>query len=118
MATFPKLKTGAVAQYPSERHVGFSTQVLEFVDGSEQRFREYRKPLRKWVVRFELLDEGEVAALRSFFDQAGAASPFAFTDPWDGTLYPNCTVDGDDFEVQYMAAGRVKTELTIRENRT
>jgi hypothetical protein len=57
MATFPALRTGAVAQYPSERHMRFSTRVLEFVDGQEQRFREFSRGLRRWVIHLDLLDD-------------------------------------------------------------
>ena len=42
MANFPRLTTGAVTQYPSSRNLTYSTYVLRFVDGREQRFRELR----------------------------------------------------------------------------
>ncbi|MGC2819953.1 MAG: hypothetical protein WA198_09735 [Candidatus Sulfotelmatobacter sp.] len=51
MATFPTLKTGAMAQYGSSRARRFSTQVLRFVDGSEQRFPDFGTPLLQWVIR-------------------------------------------------------------------
>ena len=40
MNEFPKLKTGAVAQYPAQRTTRYSTHVMRFMDGSEQRYRE------------------------------------------------------------------------------
>jgi hypothetical protein len=63
VATFPTLKTGAVAQYGSSRTRGFSTQVFRFLDGSEQRFQDYGAPLRRWTIRLSLLDEAELNAL-------------------------------------------------------
>ena len=51
MAQFPLLKTSAVTQYPSSRATEFATGVLRFVDGSEQRYRQMRQPVRKWLLR-------------------------------------------------------------------
>jgi hypothetical protein len=34
MSAFPALKTGAVLQYPAQRAVQFSTDVVQFIDGS------------------------------------------------------------------------------------
>ncbi len=34
MSMFPKLKTGAVAQYPAARSIVHGNDVLRFVDGS------------------------------------------------------------------------------------
>lgn len=118
MAAFPVLRTGAVAQYPAERQIVFSTQVVQFIDGAEQRFREFGQPLRRWVIRLELLDEGEFQAVRSFFDHAGPLASFSFTDPWDGTVYPECSIDGDELTGELVGPERFKTDLTIKENRT
>ncbi len=85
MATFPALKTGAVAQYPSDRQQNFSTQVYRFLDGSEQRFPAYVGSLRRWVVRLDLLDEAELESWRIFsLVRAGGLESFEFTDPFDG----------------------------------
>ena len=40
---FPTLKTGAVMQYPGKRILQFSTDVVRFLDGTEQRYREYKE---------------------------------------------------------------------------
>jgi len=118
MASFPTLKTGAVAQYPAERQFRFSTQVVEFLDGTEQRFREYSKPLGRWKVRLDQLDATELQAVVTFFDQAGLTSPFSFTDPWDGSVHGNCVVEDLEVQVQLQDEFTGRTELNIRENRT
>ena len=41
MSEFPPLKTGAVMQYPAQKEARFSTTVVRFTDGSEQRFPQY-----------------------------------------------------------------------------
>jgi hypothetical protein len=40
MATFPKLKTNAVAQYPASKTARYQNQALRFLDGTEQRYRD------------------------------------------------------------------------------
>jgi phage-related protein len=118
MANFPTLKTGAVLQYPAQKEVRFATEVVQFIDGSEQRFREYQTQLHRWVIRLDLLDQSELQVLREFFrTQAGSAGSFGFTDPWDGTTYANCTLDGDDMVQQLVQEVQGKTSLTVRENR-
>ena len=105
MASFPALKTGAVAQYPSDRARRFSTQVLRFLDGSEQRFPGFGAPLKRWLIRLELLDEAELAGLEDFFvEQGGQAGTFAFTDPWDGTVYANCSFESDTMTARVSRA--------------
>ena len=118
MNTFPLLKTGAVMQYPAETRSQYSNQVLRFLDGSEQRLREFAAPIHRWVVKLALLDEGELNQLREFFRiQAGAAGTFAFTDPGDGALYANCSLETDEMIEVLDGEGRGKTILVIKENR-
>jgi hypothetical protein len=118
MADFPLLRTGAVAQYPLNKSIVFATDVTRFVDGTEQRSRAYGKPLRRWNIQLELLDEGELARMEQFFrDQAGRGASFASTDPWDGAVYPNCSLDEDSLAVTMEGPGRGRTEMVVRENR-
>ncbi len=117
MALFPILKTSAVAQYPAERQVRFRTHVVEFIDGTEQRFREYSAPLGRWVIRLHQLTATEYQAVLSFFDDAGPASPFSFTDPWDGTVHTNCTIEDSELTVELRDEFNTRTQLTIREDR-
>jgi hypothetical protein len=118
MATFPTLKTGAVIQYPAIRKVRYRNQSLRFVDGTEQRYRDCAGPLRRWEIRLSQLDEGEVAALEQFFaDNQGAFGSFAFTDPWDGTAFPNCSLEMDGLKTTATAEMNGATSLTVAENR-
>jgi phage-related protein len=118
MSAFPTLKTGAVLQYPAQKEVRFATEVVQFIDGSEQRFRQYQTPLHRWIIRLELLDQGELQVLREFFrTQAGGAESFAFTDPRDGTIYANCSIEGEEMVQQLVDEMKGKTSLTVRQNR-
>ncbi len=118
MASFPALKTGAVAQYPSDRARRFSTQVNRFLDGSEQRFPGFGAPLKRWLIRLELLDEAELVNLEEFFvEQSGRAGTFAFSDPWDGTVYANCSFESDTMTAEYRGPGDGAASVVVKENR-
>jgi phage-related protein len=118
MSDFPTLKTGAILQYPAKKATRFSTEIVRFVDGSEQRFRGYQSPLRRWIIRLDLLDETELHLLREFFrTQSGAAERFTFTDPWDGAVYQNCNLDSDQMVEELRDEEKGKTTLTVCENR-
>ena len=118
MASFPLLKTGAVAQYGSDRAAGFSTQVFRFLDGGEQRFPAFGAALRQWVIRLDLLDESELGAIGDFFASGGGrAGSFSFTDPWDGTVYASCRLGSDEIALDFADFSRGQTTLTILEVR-
>jgi hypothetical protein len=118
VAAFPQLKSGAVGQYPSERQVVRASVVQEFVDGAEQRFVEWGAAAKRWVIRLEALDDGELFALERFFlEQGGAAGHFTFTDPWTGVEYPDCSFEGDDIELVFAAAGDGRSQVVVKENR-
>jgi hypothetical protein len=118
MATFPILKTNAVAQYPAGRTIQFQNQALRFLDGVEQRYRDSAGPRHRWVIQLNELDEGEMADLEAFFTtNQGRFASFAFTDPWDGTQYSNCSVESDEMDLTAMGEMRGKTSVVIVENR-
>jgi hypothetical protein len=118
VASFPTLKTGVVAQYPSDRARRYSTQVLRFLDGSEQRFAGFGAPLKRWLIRLQLLDESELAGIEDFFvEQGGQAGTFTFTDPWDGSVYTNCSFEGDTMTADYRGRGDGAASVVVKENR-
>ena len=118
MATFPALKTGAVAQYPAAKSVRFSNQTMRFLDGTEQRYRNSAGPLRRWVIRLDKLDENEMAAIEGFFAaNQGAFGSFHFTDPWDGVEHDDCSVESDVMIMHSISEMRGATSLVVRQNR-
>lgn len=119
MPSFPPLKTNAVAQYPASKAIAFRNQALRFLDGGEQRYRDSAGPLRRWQIRLTALDESEMAALETFFAESqGAAGSFSFTDPWDGAVYPDCSLENDGMTLQWSGELQGRTSLTIVQNRT
>jgi hypothetical protein len=116
MAQFPKLKTGAVAQYPATRQQRYSTEVRKFLDCTEQRFRDFPAGRKRWVIALELLDETETARLAQFFEeQHGRLGVFAFTDPWTGAVVANCRFGEDEFPVREEGESRCSLRLTLEE---
>lgn len=117
MRAFPKLTTSAVTQYPAEKRMVCSTRVLRFLDGSEQRFREYERPVRRWVIRLNLLESREWSELESFFlSMQGRAGTFTFTDPWDATEYADCSLEEDQIRIGLLGEERAQLSLIIRED--
>ena len=105
MATFPVLKTGAVAQYPLGFGVRYATQAVRFLDGTHQKYRLMGAALRRWTINLDLLDEQELGAVIAFVEQQGSAV-FAFTDPLTGNTVPNCVLAGE------TSAATVKRDMT------
>ncbi len=118
MNSFPHLKSGAIMQWPATRERQFATEVLEFADGSEQRYRNFPKPIRRWIVRLDDLDEQELASMESFYaEEQGGFGTFSFVDPWDGTEYPECQFDNPHVLADYRDIHRGSTTLIVRELR-
>jgi hypothetical protein len=118
MNEFPRLKTGAVAQYPARRVTRYQTQVMRFMDGSEQRFREFSGALRRWVIELTTLDDEEMEAMEAFFvAEQGGYGTFTFVDPWDDVEYEGCSLDNPDSFFNYTGLHDGRTRLVVRQNR-
>ena len=118
MANFPILKTGAIAQYPANKSFRCRNQILRFLDGTDQRYRDCMGPLHTWEIRLDKLDEGEMANIEAFFaNNQGSFGAFSFTDPWDGQLYANCSLASDSLSLVSLGEMQGATVLTIVENR-
>ena len=118
MANFPLLTTGVVTQYPSGRRFTYATYIIRFLDGTEQRFRELKQPVRRWLIRMHQLSSTEMAAVEAFFEQMqGQFGSFTFTDPWDDTEYPDCSFDLEVFSTEATDENRFKSHLVIRSNK-
>jgi hypothetical protein len=114
MATFPTLKTGAVAQYPLDLSVRFHTQAVRFMDGSQQRYRIYGAGLRKWSVKLAQLDEQELGSLIAFAEQQ-RGTPFAFTDPVTGANVASCIISGQRFDAAMTDEMSAQATVLIEE---
>jgi hypothetical protein len=117
-AIFPALKTGAVTQYPATKSTQYSSFVLRFLDGSDQRYREYSTPLRRWTIQLNMLDETELNALDQFFNsQQGRFETFSFIDPWTQSTIPTCSMEQDVLNYELSGEMCGSTSLVVVENR-
>lgn len=117
MSQFPTLKTGAVMQYPATRVLEFSTSVVRFVDGQEQRFRKYKGEAKRWAVRLDLLSDEELNRIEEFFlEQQGRLGQFDFVDPWDNATHTGCSLENDEGAFHLRDYMRGTTLLWIRRN--
>jgi len=114
MASFPSLRTGAVAQYPLERTIRFRTETVKFLDGSQQRYPLQARALRRWAVRLDLLDECELAVLDNFVEQQ-AGAVFSFPDPVSGDRVARCIVAGESFDCSVKSEMTGQASLVIQE---
>ncbi|MEX2263559.1 MAG: DUF2460 domain-containing protein [Bryobacteraceae bacterium] len=118
MPTLPRLKTGAVLQYPATRTWNHAHRTLHFVDGSEQRYRDSEGPLRRWIIRLDRLDEQELTALEDFFvEQRGRQGSFSFVDPWSEEEHSDCSLETESIELEWTGETFGRTTLIVRENR-
>ena len=114
MPAFPTLKSGAQAQYPLEVRTSFGTQSVHFLDGSRQNYRLFGRPMRRWRIELDLLDEQELSNLSAFVDQQQGV-PFAFPDPVSGTSVGNCVLSADGLLITVKDELRGKALLFVEE---
>ena len=114
MASFPTLKTGAVAQYPLQTSSRYASQTVQFLDGSRQRYRLQGSALRQWSIQLDNLDESELAAVLAFIEQ-GCLAPFSFTDPTTGETAAKCIVAGQKMNAGMKHEENGQATLVIEE---
>ncbi|MBI1356534.1 MAG: hypothetical protein GC160_19505 [Acidobacteria bacterium] len=116
MPQFPKLKTGASAQYPATRELRLASEAQRFLDSTEQRYIDSAAPRRRWVLDLSLLDGSEAAVLREFFlEMRGTSGEFDFEDPWTGEVVTGCRFGSDAFTLAAEAEWDLRTSVTIWE---
>jgi hypothetical protein len=117
MSAFPRLKTGAVAQYPATRTATYATEISRFLDGSDQRFATLGTAATRWVIRLDLLDDTEMSQVCAFFQsQQGRFGTFSFTDPWDNSVHANCSFASDELTLSLVGEAQGRLQVTIQEN--
>ena len=112
MERFPKLSTGAAAQYGAQRTLRLQTAAHRFLDTSEQRYRYSAEGQRSWRLAFDNLSAGEAAEIREFFVRMrGSQTEFELEDPWSGTVVGPCRFTHD--ELVERASDERSESLTV-----
>lgn len=116
--SFPRLKTGALAQYPMDQALTRPVETVRFLDMGRQAYVDSKDSVRRWRLRLSLLDESELAAVIEFFvAMRGSLGRFEFEDPATGEVVPNCRFDDDELELSSSDEFNGQTALTVRESR-
>ena len=116
MNTFPNIASNAVTQYPAVLQSSQAVRVLEFLDGSDQRYLVQSRALRLWRINLSQLNEDETQAIESFFaNQQGQYSPFVFPDPFSGTNVPNCRFAAPELVTTYADVDNASTSCWVIE---
>ena len=116
--SFPRLKTGALAQYPTAEELTRPVETVRFLDMGRQAYVDSRGSPRRWRLRLHLLDESELAAVVEFFTaMRGSLGRFDFEDPATGDVVANCRFDDDELTLTSSGELNGQTILTMRESR-
>jgi hypothetical protein len=112
MASFPTLKSGTVSCYGLQRTASFATEVAEFLDDTEQRFR-VRPPLARFTLVFKDIEGYDLNRVRAFW----ISTKGAFDATWDltiaGVTYSNLCFEGDLFSPNEQKQNRYSLELKV-----
>ena len=114
MPTFPTLNSNSVAQYPLEVRTSYLTQSVRFLDGSRQNYQLFGRPLRRWRIDLDLLDDHELSNLSAFVEQQQGGT-FVFPDPVSGTSVGNCVLSVDGFVITARDELRGKALVFVEE---
>jgi hypothetical protein len=116
--SFPRLKTGALTQYPTALELARPVETVRFLDMGRQAYVDSGDSLRRWRLRLNLLDESELAAVIEFFvAMRGSLGRFEFEDPATGEVVANCRFDDDELALSSSGEFNAQTALTVRESR-
>lgn len=112
--TFPTISRGDVCLYPVTRTLSAATRILQFTNGTEQRFVS-APILDGWVFQYAALSAADVGTLQSFFDDQKGAFDATWSLPFLGGTFTGCCFDQDDFSPVRAVNNRHSLSLKIRQ---
>ena len=116
MSIFPQISSGAVTQYPATVQYSQSVQIIDYLDGSQQRYLLQPRMLRAWRINLAQLTEAEIQEVETFFAaQQGAYSTFIFPDPFTGTNVENCRYASSFLTTTYVDIDNAETSFLVIE---
>ena len=87
MPAFPRLRSGAVAQFPLQSNSTARVITNEYLDGSAVWQYDRGSGRRRWTMEYQALTGPEKESIVAFFDScAGRMKTFVFCDPLDNLL--------------------------------
>lgn len=96
MRIFPELGSGAAAQFPWRRTIGYRTVRNRFVAGEEIDFGDVALEARRWELPLTELENEEWQAIQDLFEETGGRRlPFTFVEPGSNLLAWSESLDED-----------------------
>ena len=96
MRIFPELSSGAAAQFPWRRTIGYRAVRNSFVAGEEIDFGDVSFETRRWELPLIDLEDDEWQAIRDLFEETGGRRlPFTFVEPGANLLAWSESLDED-----------------------
>jgi len=96
MASFPPLRSGVVGMYPATLGLAYRTEIVQFVNDTEQRWAT-RPALGDFELTFTDLNGYDLSILRDFFRSTKGAFDATWTMDIGAYHWPNCYFTQDDF---------------------
>jgi len=121
MLYFPQLESGATSQFPGGKQLVERTVINELESGDTLKLGDPDEARVEWVLKYEDLTDGEVAAIATLFEACeGRLQTFVFLDPHDNLLDfsedPGAEIWRKDpmIEIAYGAADPLGTHRAVR----
>lgn len=107
--------SSVVLRTPVVRTLAMPTRVVEFLDGSEQRWVE-GDPLNAFALEFQNASAAEVTAVENWFASVKGAfdTTWSFTSV-DGVTYPDMALEHDELPLVERAAARFGFSVKMRQ---
>lgn len=121
MGAIPKVRGNGQALYPLTRSREFSTDVAQFVNGTEQRFK-VRAGLTRLKMPYSALVASDASSLKEFVDSAkGMFDPngtITLTDSFGSSItYNDLTLDQDTIEVTEIEPMLYTTQIELHQTK-
>lgn len=105
MASFPNLQSGNPVLHPAGRGTVYNTRVVQFENGSEQRWQG--APTRKrWTLTYQGIDGYDVSLIRAFFRSVKGRFDSTWDITVDAVLYENMVFEEDGLRVSETEDGK------------
>lgn len=96
MRVFPELSSGAAAQFPWRRTIGYRSVRNRFPAGEEIDYGDVLFESRRWELPLADLEDAEWQAIRDLFEETqGRRLPFTFVEPGANLLAWSESLDQD-----------------------
>lgn len=114
--TFPALKTGVVGMYPATLGLTYRTDVVQFVNDSEQRWAT-QPALGEFELTFTAVDGYDLSLVMDFFRSQKGQFDGTWTLTINSNTYNNCTFLDDAFTWTERKAERYDFTLKCRQEK-